>query len=69
MIESKSVTKSTNKAYRTDLVTIQGTGMSKFLPKGKTKIVHKILGAKLAADGKATVKGEVKGSELRTRGK
>lgn len=45
------------KIKKTDTVTVIGTGLSKFLPKGKESFpIHIVQAEKLVAAGKATMK-------------
>jgi len=43
------------KVFPDDLMNVDGTGKSKFLLKGKTYTVHKILGERFIRSGKATL--------------
>jgi hypothetical protein len=70
MIDSKSVKKGSEverKIKKNDMVFVEGTGSSKFIPKGKKKKVHRILAEKLVENGSVTLKGEAPSSKLRSR--
>lgn len=55
------------KVFRGDLVEIEGTGASKFLPKGFVPDpIHRIAGEKLVAAGKAKILRTIKEAPIRS---
>lgn len=71
MINSESIkgSSSEKKVKKTDMVLIQGTGVSKFLPANSKsqKRVHRVHAERLVAEGKAKIVAESKGKELKAR--